>query len=367
MDSPTFTAAAAGRPSLAVRSSAAAGVAVLLVLGLVGGLQRAGALPWAAATEPAALNHGALMISAFLGSVIAIERAVALRTPLARSVPLLSVAGGLALVAGGPALAPALLSLAAALSVWLHVRLWRRHREAPHGVLAMGSVSWLLGNLAWWWQGEPAEGAQIAWFGFLVLTIAAERLELTRLTRRTPAALQCFAAVLSLLGLAVVGACLGWAGATALFGASLAALACWLALHDIARRTVGLPGLPGYIARALWCAYAWLALAGLAWLTGWRDTALHALGIGFVLSMVMAHAPVILPAVAGVRVAFGPPFYVPLALLQLSLAWRLALDLRSGAWLHIGALLLFALAMARGVHKAGRERNRSDADAAAHR
>jgi hypothetical protein len=55
-----------------------------------------------------------------------------------------------------------------------------------------------------------------------------------------------------------------------------------------------------------------------------RDLALHALGIGFVFSMMLAHAPVILPALARIKVLFGWHFYVPLALLHASLTVRVA-------------------------------------------
>ncbi len=62
--------------------------------------------------------------------------------------------------------------------------------------------------------------------------------------------------------------------------------------------------------------------------------------------MVMAHAPVILPAVAGVKLQFGPGFYVPLALLHGSLLFRLAVDRSWGALLNSAALALFALTAA---------------------
>jgi hypothetical protein len=110
-------------------------------------------------------------------------------------------------------------------------------------------------------------------------------------------------------------------------------------VYDIARRTVRTHGLTRYMALCLLAGYAWLGLAGVAWvgmafgLPG-RDIAMHALGLGFIVGMVMAHAPVILPAVAHVRLLFGPWFYVPLALLQLSLAVRLA----DPAWRAAGAL-----------------------------
>jgi hypothetical protein len=135
-----------------------------------------------------------------------------------------------------------------------------------------------------------------------------------------------------------------------LFGAALLALAAWLLVFDIARRTVRARGLPRYMAVCLLGGYAWLALGGLAWAAtalGWpaRDLALHALGLGFIASMVMGHAPVILPAIARVKLLFGSWFYLPLAALHLSLALRLVLGWHDFAWRAQGALLN-ALALA---------------------
>ena len=76
--------------------------------------------------------------------------------------------------------------------------------------------------------------------------------------------------------------------------------------------------------------------------------ALHALGLGFVFCMVMGHAPVILPAVAGVKLQFGNFFYAPLVLMHVSLALRLGLggfDAAArayGAMLNAAAVALFA-------------------------
>ena len=105
------------------------------------------------------------------------------------------------------------------------------------------------------------------------------------------------------------------------------------------------------MAVALWLGYGWLAFGGVAWLgmafgCPGREAAVHALGLGFVISMVMAHAPVILPALARVKLRFSAAFYAPLALLHLSLAWRLAVDLPSGALLNAAAFALFALTAA---------------------
>jgi hypothetical protein len=58
-----------------------------------------------------------------------------------------------------------------------------------------------------------------------------------------------------------------------------------------------------------------------------RDVRCMRSGLGFIWSMVMAHAPVILPAVARVKVLYGPWFYGPLLVMHASLLLRCA-----GGW-----------------------------------
>src|SRR4030095_15347542 len=135
---------------------------------------------------------------------------------------------------------------------------------------------------------------------------------------------------------------------------ALLALAAWLALFDIARRTALSHGLSRYMAVCLLAGYVWLrgarpASSAMSFGLPARDLALHALGLGFVFSMVMGHAPVILPAVTGIKLLFGPWFLAPLALLRGSLVLRLVGGLASdelrtlGATLNAVALALFVL------------------------
>lgn len=78
------------------------------------------------------------------------------------------------------------------------------------------------------------------------------------------------------------------------------------------------------------------------------DAMLHSLLLGFVFSMIFGHAPIIIPAVAGVAVPYLPRFYAHLALLHASLALRLIGDLTSrpalrmwGGMFNVIALLIF--------------------------
>ena len=316
-----------------------------LIIGVGAGLLRLG---WAVplpASELAAF-HGPLMISGFFGTVISLERAVALAQRWAYLGPLAAGAGGLALILGAPAAAAqALLALGSAVLLAGSVSVFLRQRALFTFTLAAGAASWLVGNLLWL-AGFSLFEVVPWWAGFLVLTIAGERLELSRFLPPSPVAQRVFIGVLA-------GLTFGMALEAQVFGAALLVLALWLLRQDIARRTVKDTGLTRFIAVCLLSGYAWLLLsgaimlaAGLAPGSAAYDAALHALMLGFVFSMVFGHAPIIFPAVLRVAVPYHPLFYAPLALLHLSLAVRLAGDLAGLAdWRSLGGLLN-ALALA---------------------
>ena len=332
-------------------------VALCLLAGMAGGLLRAGAfLPDSGDTAwlgRAALVHAALIICGFLGTVIGIERAVAVKLRTAFIAPVAAGLGGVCLLFGQPAAGAWLEVLAALAFAAVNMVVVGRQR-APHTVLLLvAAAAWLAGNLLF---ANGADGGTVLpwWFAFLVLTIAAERLEMTRLMPRRPVAQLALYAVLAAL---LAGAALSAASLRAgglVYGGALLLLAIWLGAFDIARRTLFAPGLSRYMALCLLTGYGWLAVGGAAWAAtamGWpaRDVALHALGLGFIFSMIMGHAPVILPAVAGVKLRFGWWFYLPLAALHLSLVVRLGFGLAdlqmraTGALSNAAAILLFVV------------------------
>ena len=325
-------------------------VAPALALGIAGGLVRAGALDASSTVfARAGLMHAALMICGFLGTVIGIERAVALKRPFAFAAPLASAFGAMLALAGYPSAAALSFVAAALVFTAVNVLIVRRQPAAHTGLLLLAAAAYLVGNVSLA-RGATSASVFAWWFTFVVVTIAAERLEMTRLLRRRAGVQPALDAILVAL---VAGAALSASSPAAggvLFGAALCALALWLGAFDVARRTLFTAGLSRYMAIALVSGYLWLALAGIAWSAtalGFpaRDAALHALGIGFILSMVMGHAPVILPAVTRIRLEFTPAFYLPLALLHASLLVRL-LDERwraTGALLNGAAIVVFAL------------------------
>lgn len=314
----------------AVALALALAVATGLLTGLAGGLARAGVAVPGGATwlGPAVAAHALLMVCAFMGTVIGIERAVAVRHPLAFAGPLASGAAGIAQLMGAPAAAALLVAAASLAFVAVNIVVVRRQRAAHTALLLVGALAWTVGSL--WHVLDRGAGAVVPlWLGFLVLTIAAERLEMTRLMRRRAGAAPALAVILAALLAGALLSGLDAATGGVLYGLSLAALAVWLVMFDIARRTVRAQGLSRYMAVCLLLGYGWLFVAGLAWAATalgapWRDAALHGLALGFVFSMMLGHAPVILPAIARVKVLFGTAFYLPLLLLHASLLLRLA-------------------------------------------
>jgi hypothetical protein len=273
--------------------------------------------------------HGPLMVFGFVGTLIALERAVALRARWALLAPAASGAGGLVLILAGPVLpGKALLMAASVLLLGIYRELWRRQPGPALLAQTAGAFAWYAATLLW--LAGFSIGDFVPWLAtFVVATIAGERLELAPIMRADDRPQRWFLAALAALVGGAAAATL-WPGAgTHLFGAALLATVAWLAVFDVARHTVRARGLPRYIAVGLLAGYAWLALAGLLWtggglvLTGPRyDATLHAVFAGFTLSMIFVHAPVILPGVLRRPLPYHPILYGPLALLHVSLLVR---------------------------------------------
>ncbi|MFI2752270.1 hypothetical protein ACGIF2_02420 [Cellulomonas sp. P22] len=313
--------------------------------------------------------HGPVMVLGFVGTVVALERAVAVGRRAGYASPLLLGAGGLALVSPLPRVVGQTALLLGALAlVWLYTRVWRRQPAAAVAVQATGAAL-AVAAAGLWTSGVAVPHLVPCLAGFLVLTIAGERLELLRVAA-PPRGVEdavlvlaqawCVAAVLALLWPAV-----GYP----LLGAVLLTLVGVLVRHDVARRTVRAAGLPRFMAVAMLAGYVWLAVAGAVWLAGGPvlsgggyDAVLHSVFLGFVMSMIMAHAPVILPAVVRRPLPYHPVMYTPLAVLHVTLALRVLVGdahdvpiaVQVGGVGNIVALLGFMVVAAVSVARAGR-------------
>ena len=343
---------------------------IALLAGLDASLVRLGALAPVTSTSLGTV-HGLLMIYGFLGTAICLERAVALqsdgRRAWAYAAPLLTGAGGVSavvialnegarvalanlpiprfLAAHLPGFAPErmmpgfLITLGMTLLTAIYCYVWAR-RQATHAVLIqlMGALIGL-GGILLWWRGLETPRAVPWWLAFLIVTIIGERVELARLAfasgsteRRITAE---SAALMVGLTVALYSPTIGYP----LIGLSLGVLMADTAWHDVARGTVRMKGLPRLAAVCMLSGYAWALVPALMWVIAppafdgyGYDAGVHAITIGFVVSMLLAHAPVIIPAVARREVPYHGAMWVPFAFLQLSLLVRLLAGAREAAY-----------------------------------
>jgi hypothetical protein len=324
-------------------------------------------------TTHLAAAHGLLMALGFLGTMIALERAVALRRAWAFLAPLGSGLGAVALLVGAPSFVAGALLLAGGLVFAAMYVAFDRIEVALHiRTQAAAAVAWPVAAILW--LLDRPVGGIVPWLAaFLVLIIAGERLELSRLGQLASRARLTFVAAAVLLAAGVLLTLpLPDVGAR-VAGAGLVALAAWLAGHDLARRTVRMAGVTRFIALCLLIGYAWLAVGGLLWIGfgatvggAAYDAVLHTIFLGFVMSMVFGHAPVIIPAVLRVPLPYHSRFYAHLGLLHAGLVLRIVGgDLlgspalwRIGGVLNVIALLLFVASSAVAVLQELAERRR---------
>lgn len=325
-----------------------------LIGGLWSGLLRLG---WAGPVFQPALPaaHGPLMVCGFLGTVISLERAVALDRTWAFLAPGCTGVGAVLTLAGVGGVAGPLLITAGSIGLFAIFGVVLSIQAVPFaGVMASGAAAWFGGNVLWM-SGWPVHALVPWWIGFLVLTIAGERLELSRMLFHADWTERLFLSVVAVLGagiaLSVFAPHLGFRG----MGTGLVAVGIWLGAFDMARRTVQAEGLTRFIAVCLLAGYAWLLVGGgLALAYGNTgaglvyDATLHAVFVGFVFSMIFGHAPVIFPSVLGVSIPYRPFFYGHVVLLHLALVVRIVGDLGQlqtlrawGGWGNAAAILLF--------------------------
>lgn len=303
--------------------------------------------------------HGPLMVFGFVGTVVVLERAVATRRWWAFLSPGLLGVGGLAIVSPLPLVVGQIAFVAGSVILLaIYVEIWSKQTSTSTAVQALGAVLGVMATVLWL-GGVPIPQLIPAMALYLILTIAGERLELARISPTVDDRAELWMLIAGLSLTAGVVAGLLWpAIGYPMLGVAMLGLVVWLFRHDVATRLVRSKGMPRYMAVCLLAGYVWLVVVGGIWLTGGPiysgppyDAVLHSVFLGFVISMIMAHAPTILPAVLRRPLPYRPVMYVAVVLLHASLLVRTLLgDARGsvpmvqwGGVFNIVAVLLFVL------------------------
>lgn len=365
----TAKAAAAGTssPGDAFRSSASASIKLprmrlfLLFLAAVGALMGLNAalirasIPAVVNRAPLGDGHGVFMVFGFLGGAIGLERAVAYRAgspkkptsgflapAFAGIGSVLMVMEALPFVSRETSFAPfafmatypqALPGIAWTLSMialtGIYVGVWHRQQSVAVLIQLLGAALGVLG-VALWARGVEAQILAPWWMTYLVLTIVGERIELARVAfiAHNVEWRIFFSAVAFAVSLAVclVVPSVGYP----LMGVTSGTMLLLAITHDTARKTYKIKGVTGFMGTCMLVGYAWALLASAIWIfspTGfsgyWRDLAIHALALGFTMSMVAAHASMIIPSITRRPMKYSPVLWVGWSVMQLGLFVRL--------------------------------------------
>lgn len=324
-----------------------------LLLGLYAGLIRLG-LILPGAFELGAMAHGPLMINGFLGTLISLERGAALEKLWTYIAPVSFAISTILLITGYTAAGGYFLILGSILIVVVMGYLCKIQAVNHHYIMAGGALSLLIGNLFFIFN-TPIFELIGWWIAFPMLTIFGERLELNRIMRPPRKAVNIFTVLIFGWMITLAGVHLNrelfWlAGSVLLIG-----LAAWLIRYDVARRTIKSVQWTKYSAWSLLTGYVWVIIGGIFGIFYGLpkagviyDALLHIFFVGFVFSMIFAHAAVIIPSLTGKIVPYSRYFYLPLILLHGFLILRIAGDLlfwdvvrKIGSYGNIAAILLF--------------------------
>jgi len=349
---------------------------VSLIAGLWGGLRRLGwDLP---ELRPSLIMaHGPLMVCGFLGTVICLERAVALGRKWGYVGPFAAGVGGVLAIAAAGGVAP--YSTAAAWAVLLasvvllimFVDFVRKQPVASMIVMAAAAVLWTVG-IVLWLMGWPMNLVTYWWLGFIVLTILGERYGFSRMMAPSKASKWVFGLSNGLVFAGPLIALDFGSFGSMVLGVGLVAAAFWIARFDISLKTIKSKGLPRYVAICVQTGAAWLVVGGVMLVlardipAGSRyDVIVHTVFVGFAFSMIFGHAPLIFPSILKLPLEYRSFFYGPLILLHASLVVRIVSDVAQlsvgrqwGGVLNAVAILLFFVAnIASAVLSRGSQKN----------
>ncbi len=315
-------------------------VAACLITGIFTGWYRLGFdLP----VEAVFLHHGAIMTGSFLGTVILLERIVAMKKKWLFAFPLINSASIFFYFLDLKEFAFACLIIGAIGLVFVFYLINLKHPDLPHRIMWIGATAWLIGNIHLFLFASYAHSI-LWWMAFLLLTIVGERLELSRFL---PVSDTKKYVLLAFLALFLVSCVLPFhLGGQYLTGASMVLISAWLVHYDMIRKSIRMAGIHRFSAITLLFGYIWLAITGVLYLLNMMvdvtyDALIHSFFLGFIFSMIFAHAPIILPGVLGLNLRpYHPALYIWVVIFQLSLLIRVIGGMFAiGGWKQWGGLV----------------------------
>ncbi len=302
-------------------------VLISLLTGIYAGWIRIG---WQFPVIDAIAHHGLLMVGSFLGTLIIVERIVALKKLWLYLIPIINGLSLPAFILKNDPLALSLLVAGSIGLIMIYAIIYYQYREYYVLIMLVGGIFLLFGNILIL-IGKLYLTAVPFWIGFILFTIVGERIDLGKFLPRKKYknTLLWISLSLFVLGLLLPFHFLGHI----LMGAGMVSISLWLLKYDIVNKSMQSHGIHQYIGITLFSGYLWLMATGILAIMNlqkvfYYDALLHSFFLGFTFLMIFAHAPIIFPGVAGINIKpFHPTLYVWVILLNIFLSLRIIADL----------------------------------------
>lgn len=274
-------------------------------------------------------HHGILMAGSFLGTLISVERVYVLKSRWVWLIPTLMISSLVFMLLQQNQVAFWVLLVGSIGYLIICAQNYRTYKLKGDALLLTGAFFQIVAFATFMLtHSYPISFA--GWLLFFLFTIVGERLNLTRfLPVPKKAAIELYI----WFGVLIVSSFLYHFGFAVVVSLCLWGVAQWLLRNDIALINIKRDSHYKFLGAALIGAYIWLFITGGLGLiksdNPWLyDALLHAFFVGFVLSMVLAHAPIIFPGLLQIRQRpFHPVMYFWLIVLHASLFLRIYGDL----------------------------------------
>ncbi len=263
-------------------------------------------------------NHGAVMVSCFLGGLVMLERAVSLKNAWAFTGPVVCILSLFCFLTSHALAGWIGITLAASAYMIILIAEYFKSHESGLLITSLGGFCLLTGNAVLLFR-ELYPLSVHWWIGFLLFTILGQRLAISgNIKKRNTVNLTLVSLVFFSLFLPFHSYGAG------IFGASMVLLALWLIFSE--NYSGEADRYRRYMNLGLRMAFGWLLVTGILFLSGgyYYDAQLHAFFIGFVFSMIFTHAPLMVQRVTRTGVNLYRPVHLFwLLLLQASLILRI--------------------------------------------
>lgn len=272
-------------------------------------------------------DHGSIMVGGFIGTLICVERTSNFKSRIAFIIPLLNSLSIVFFLLKIPEIAYWMLVAGSIGLAVIYFLLYTKFSELHLMIMTAGALCYLIGN-AILIKTLFYPAAVMWWIAFLYFTILGERLELSRYLNISSRQKIILTVLLTIF---IAGILMPFHSSGGfVLALSFISSAIWLFKFDMARKSLKAEGQHYYSGIVLLTGYTWLIISGLFLIYGmygglFYDPALHSFFLGFVFSMIFAHAPIILPGVLKLQInIFSKSLYLWFILLQISLLARIA-------------------------------------------